>query len=273
MFQKVKPLPGSSFPMFLWITSLKPLIPSFQSLVLAWILGLALYLTPQQVLAQAQQSPYEITWAKGLAITGIGGVTIGLGHKQSRRLQGLTDAELDALESGKIWAIDRFAIRQSNQSAKIISDITGYGAFALPFSLLAYKPVQAHALDAGAIYGQVLLLNTGLTMLSKNSFRRSRPYVYNPHTGLLKRRSRDARRSFFSGHTSNAAANSFYSAQVLLDFRNSSKGEGWVWASAALLPTITGTTRVLSGNHYWTDVLVGYAIGAGIGVLLPRLYR
>jgi len=29
----------------------------------------------------------------------------------------------------------------------------------------------------------------------------------------------------------------------------------------------------MSGNHFWTDILMGFSTGAGIGFLVPMLHR
>ena len=46
-----------------------------------------------------------------------------------------------------------------------------------------------------------------------------------------------------------------------------------IWSVAALYPAITGYLRVDSANHFPTDVIVGYAVGAGIGFLIPELHK
>ena len=218
-------------------------------------------------------SPYDIPLGTGLLVGGTGALAGGTGLYFSSRLAPLSEAEIAALDRGDIWSVDRLATRKRDRTALIISDVTGYGATVLPLSLLASALVRDNAGDAGLLYVQAALLNGGLTQLVKNTARRTRPYAYNPDVALSRKRVKDARRSFFSGHTSNAAVNSFFTAQVYSDFYPDREQRGWVWVSAAVLPAVTGATRVLSGNHFWTDVAVGYVVGAGIGVLVPQLYR
>ena len=218
-------------------------------------------------------SPYDLSLGRGLAVGGAGAIAGGVGTLFSRRMEPLSEAEVAALDRGDVWALDRLATRKRSPVALVISDVTGYGATALPLSLLGSDRVRDNAADPGLLYVQAMLLNGGITHLVKNTARRPRPYTRNPLVPLAQKRVKDARRSFFSGHTSNAAVNAFFTAQVYSDFYPDREQRGWVWVSAALLPAVTGTTRVLSGNHYWTDVLVGYVVGAGIGVLVPRLHR
>jgi membrane-associated phospholipid phosphatase len=47
----------------------------------------------------------------------------------------------------------------------------------------------------------------------------------------------------------------------------------WMWAAAGLLTAATGTLRMASESHYFTDVVGEAAVGAGSGVLFPLLHR
>ncbi len=218
-------------------------------------------------------SPYNLELGRGLLVTGTGLATGGIGLYYSAKLEALTEEQALAFDRGDIWAFDQLATRKRNHVALVISDVTGYGATLLPASLIASDRVRDNGGQAALLFAQVVLLNTGVTQLVKNTVRRPRPYTYNPEVEPLQKQIKDARRSFFSGHTSNAAANSFFTAQLYHDYYPARRGDGWVWVSAAVLPAITGSTRVLSGNHYWSDVVVGYLVGAGIGVLVPTLYK
>ena len=66
---------------------------------------------------------------------------------------------------------------------------------------------------------------------------------------------------------------SFLTAKMYHDFYPESDARPYVWASAALIPAITGYLRVRGGKHYLTDVLVGYGVGAAIGILVPQLHK
>ncbi len=234
---------------------------------------LLLYLAGALSVGAQVDSPYRLSPGKELALYGFGGATFGLGTIASARLDLLSAEDLQTLTRDEVWKFDRSATRRRSESARLTSDVLGYGATALPLALLVSPEVRANAVEVGVLYSQVLLVNAGATQLVKNTVRRTRPYVYNDAFTLEKRLQKDGRRSFFSGHTSNAAASAFFAAQVFSDFYPNSKAKPWVWTAACLIPAATGATRVLSGNHYVTDVVVGYAVGAGIGLLVPRLHR
>ena len=117
------------------------------------------------------------------------------------------------------------------------------------------------------------MLNAGLTLLTKYTVRRIRPFNYDPETSVEKKMSTNAQASFFSGHTSMTATNSFFAAKVFSDYYPDSQCKSLVWAIAATLPAITGYLRVRGGRHYPTDVITGYAVGAAVGYLIPHWHR
>jgi len=79
--------------------------------------------------------------------------------------------------------------------------------------------------------------------------------------------------SFFSGHTTQSAANSFFAARVFSDYTKSTRAKVLVWTGAALYPALVGHLRRETGHHFNTDVIVGYCVGALIGYLVPELHR
>ncbi len=84
---------------------------------------------------------------------------------------------------------------------------------------------------------------------------------------------KNTRRSFFSGHTSHVAASTFFTAKVLTDINPDGSNNSLYWITAATIPAITGYLRVKGGKHFPTDVIVGYAVGALVGILVPELHK
>jgi len=123
------------------------------------------------------------------------------------------------------------------------------------------------------MYLETMLVNNSLTALSKTFFRRTRPYAYNDDVDLTLKLGKATRFSFFSGHTSNVAAASFFSAKVYSDNNPGSKMRNVYWGTAAIIPAIQGYLRVKGGKHFPTDVIVGYVVGAVAGILVPELHR
>jgi membrane-associated phospholipid phosphatase len=81
----------------------------------------------------------------------------------------------------------------------------------------------------------------------------------------------DTRLSFFSGHTSSAFA-AAVAAGTIADFHHL-ENRKWIWASGLTFATATGVLRVMSDQHYATDVLTGMAAGGLAGWLIPKLHK
>ena len=122
----------------------------------------------------------------------------------------------------------------------------------------------------------VLLEATALT-LSVNAFvkhlaRRSRPQDHFCEEEKIVVPCRpDTRLSFYSGHTS-AAFVAAVAGGTLADFHHLEHRE-WIWATGLTLATATGALRVMSDQHYATDVLTGVAAGSLAGWLIPKLHK
>jgi membrane-associated phospholipid phosphatase len=111
------------------------------------------------------------------------------------------------------------------------------------------------------------------TNIAKGTVRRTRPFVYGQEAPLDKRIKAGGRHAFFSGHTSLAAANSFFAAKVFSDYYPDSKLKPLVWGAAVAVPALVASQRVRAGKHYPTDTVVGYVFGAACGYLVPHLHR
>lgn len=219
------------------------------------------------------QSPYRLCPGKELGIIATGGAAVGAGVWLKDQTTLLTAAELEQLDRTQVNVFDRVAIGLHSPSAREASDYFLDGSHLLPILLLAGKPTRHHFGQIALLWGETVLVNGGLTFTSKYAFRRPRPYVYSIETNAPEKQTTNAQASFFSGHTSAAAANAFFTAKVFSDFYPESKWKPVVWATAATIPAITGYLRVRSGRHYPTDVIAGYAVGALTGFFIPHLHK
>lgn len=123
------------------------------------------------------------------------------------------------------------------------------------------------------MYAEVLSLNGGITGVTKGAFGKFRPYAYNPNVDIEFKLRPTTRRSFFSGHTSHVASLSFFTATVFDDLYPNSDLKYVVWAGAVVAPAITGYMRIKAGQHFPTDVIVGYGVGALVGYFIPELHK
>ena len=108
--------------------------------------------------------------------------------------------------------------------------------------------------------------------LTVGTVHRFRPYLYGAEGGH-RRGGAVAANSFFSGHVAHVATATFFAAQVFHDFNPGARAQPYVWGAAAAVPAVVAYFRIRAGKHFLTDNLVGYAVGASVGVLVPRLHR
>jgi len=226
-------------------------------------------------LAGQSTFPYQLSSGVDYPLLGAGLLTTGFSYYLDRKTPALLEDELPLLQINAIPRIDRHVTRYYSPQAHQFSNVTALASMVAPFALFLdrHNRRDGNGGKLMLITLQGALLNAGLINLTKTSVRRPRPFVFNSNVPLEFKLRRDARYSFFSGHTAVSAFFAFTGAQMYHDLYPESSCRGVVWASAGVLPLLTGYGRMRAGKHYVTDILVGYGVGALIGVLIPRLHR
>jgi len=217
------------------------------------------------------QSPYVLDPGREWLLFGSGGALGISGLIARNNVAPLTIEQINALDPSDVNRFDRGAIKPYHEA--LASDaITGVSVF-LPLTFLANKQIRQDWKIVGVMWGETLLLQSGLNALVKGLSQRTRPYVYNENTPLSRKTTSDARASFYSGHIGTTAAMSFFTAKVFSDYVADRRSRIVLWGAAATLPVVVGTLRVESGHHFPSDVIVGYVTGAAIGYLVPELHK
>lgn len=236
---------------------------------LIWLLCLA-FLLP---VGLSGQNPYRFNDRIDGPIVGGGVLTFGTSLLIDRKVEPLTPEEIAALNTSRIMKIDLFSTRHYSQKSRKLSDNLLKTSGIIPFTLL----IDRHSGDdfgtIGLLTLESFLLNMGLTNLTKVTAKRPRPYMCNPDVPMEIKIKKDSRYSFFSGHTSTTACMYFLTAQLFSDFYPDSDLKPLVWTVAGIIPAITAYTRMKAGKHFFTDVLLGYIVGAAVGIVLPVLHR
>jgi membrane-associated phospholipid phosphatase len=217
------------------------------------------------------ESPFELKTAKEAAIIGAG-VVVGISAL-------LVMSNIDILSDEKIYnfspenvnAFDRIAIGPFSEDN--LGDALLYGSFLLPLTFLTYDQTREDFGTLALMYGEVVLLNAGINGLVKGLTARARPFVYDENSPAEEKFKLDARHSFYSGHTSMSASNSFFTAKVFSEYLSDNTTKFFIWGVAALIPAVTGFSRVSTHNHFPTDVIAGYIVGAAIGYLIPEIHK
>jgi membrane-associated phospholipid phosphatase len=216
-----------------------------------------------------KELPFLVTSA---AVFAGGFIVDGLDKTQPYTEEELTNNPPDA---SKINSLDRGAVNNWSPSISTASDAVLLTVTVLPALFLSEHHTGRDIKTLLIMYAEVFTLNYGLTEIAKSSLNRPRPYVYNPEVPMGTRTGSFSKKSFYSGHTSQTAAASFFFAKVITDYHPTlRKGlKIGLWAFAIAIPAANGTLRVLAGKHFPTDVMTGYVAGAATGWLIPQLHR
>lgn len=227
---------------------------------------------PSNVAAQTE-NPYEIKGKLDIPLFLGGGLALGISSKKYKKKISLTKEELDALDPSSIRGFDAWAVGQYSLQAQHLSDKLFMSSPIAPLLLLTNKNSRSQAGQIGFFFLQVGFINYSLGALTKELVKRKRPFVYNKDLPYEIRQRPAATSSFYSGHAALTSGFYFMSAKIFHDFNPDSKLRPFVWGTAAIVPAITGYMRVKGGKHYPTDVIVGYLVGAAVGILVPHIHR
>ena len=232
---------------------------------------------------QKSNSPYEWKWVRDGIWTGVGLGASAYGLMLIKNKDDLPLAEREKFlnneslqkEIDNLNFLDQWIAGKHNKSANAISDIPFALSFAAPFAFLFDDEINDHTGQYIGIYIESLATTAALYTITAGLVDRSRPYVYDNSgdTSNDRRFKNNGQRSFYSGHVAATATATFFAAKAYSDFNPDANGKVWVWTGAAVLPASVGVLRMEAGQHFLTDVLLGYVLGAGTGILVPELHK
>ena len=218
------------------------------------------------------QSPYQINWKADIPILIGGGASLVTGRILSNSLSPVTMEFVASLDPNDVNSFDRPAINKTSSFARSSSDYLLFSSISYPFLLLADKKIRNSIGIVGFLFVETTLLSNGLTTLAKGSFKRTRPFIYNPEIPFEDKVRHNSRLSFYSGHANAVASFSFFTAKVFSDYNPNSNLKPYIWVAAITLPAATAFFRYKAGRHFPTDTIVGYLMGASIGYFVPHFH-
>ncbi len=166
-------------------------------------------------------------------------------------------------------SFDRAVIGNKNDGLEHISDLTAAAASVFP-AVLDYFDVglSKEFAENMTVYAEVISVNNALVTIAKYEIQRPLPRTYDGDPNLVQ--SPGGYRSFYSGHTSLTFA-ALSAAAMTRSLRH--EGEWWPWVLTGVVGTSVAYERVEAGRHFYTDVLVGAAIGTTLGILIPKWHH
>jgi membrane-associated phospholipid phosphatase len=174
-------------------------------------------------------------------------------------------------DSAKVNSLDRHFAGNYSETWTRFGDITTASVLVLvPAGLLIGEPSRGGLKDLVVVL-EAVLLTSSLQVTTSYAVSRPRPRVYGEEAPLDERNDANAGRSFFSGHVANCVAATLVVNQALR--RTGSPRLAWAVLGVGLGGSaLVSVARVEGGGHFPSDVIIGYAVGVGVGIAVPALH-
>ena len=189
-----------------------------------------------------------------------------------------TPLNLDGLHRQDIPAFDRWAIGFYSPKLSSMSSVIGTAELAIPVAVNAWDTYTGSQAWYGVLVDALLFeeattLSSSLSSYSKSFIRlHSTPLAYDPNVSATVREQPQNVSSFFSGHTTFAFTTAVFSAYTFQLRHSESPLVPWVWGGSLAMATGVGSMRILAGKHFPSDVVMGAAVGAACGFVVPWLH-
>lgn len=189
-----------------------------------------------------------------------------------------TDIILSNIDNNVVHIDSKLNIDEVNKIDKILMrpyskkfDLLGTGfELATAITPLVFLSVSTTEWTTIAgMYAETMLFAYGFKELAKAVFDRPRPYMYFDDFPIEEVQKGDWNSSFFSGHTTLSFAAATFTTYVFCKYKPESKWKIPVIATSYTLAAATAAMRILSGNHFLTDVAIGAVVGSITGLLIP----
>ena len=235
---------------------------------------LAAFVTSLPARAQSVASPYHTRFAVDGPVTlGLTGVNVA-GLLLIRAKTGISPQAAVALNKANVPVFDRFSAGYYDEGYRTVSDYMLISSLVGSPAIMALDPsIRSKAGQIAGLYVQTLVATGAVFTMAAGTVYRQRPLTYSSTASITERTRQNATNSFFAGHTAYSAAATFFAAKVFHDFHPNSPAQPYVWAAAALVPAAVGYCRIEAGKHFLSDNLLGYAVGATLGIMVPQLHK
>lgn len=219
-------------------------------------------------------SPYRTSFRKDGPITlGLLGLNV-LGLQLIQNKKPLTPEQLATKTRDRVPFFDRGNVGYFDEDIDKQSYVPFYASFAWPVVMMLADGDQTRNLgQVLTLYVQTMAVTGAMFSITAGAINRSRPLVYGTNTPMARRISNNSQRSFYAGHTAATAASTFFTAKVFSDMNPDSKLRPYIWVVAAAVPALVGYQRYQSGQHFLSDNILGYALGAATGILIPHWHK
>ncbi len=231
-----------------------------------FLIFLLVFASVQTQGAERAPSLYKTDLATDLSITGISLLTTTVLYGFEKKLISLRCP----CPTSEINSLDRGVVGNRSNAALLMTDVA-LGAFMTVPLLADWFLVGGWSpefIEDTLVFTQVLAVTGAFTSIVKNVVQRPIPRSYEGEVASMT--SPTGYRSFFSGHVSMATA-ALTAGAVTLSQRMDS--HVWPWFVVGGGGLLVAAGRIAGGAHFYTDVIVGGAMGVSAGLLIPWLHR
>jgi len=179
------------------------------------------------------------------------------------------------LWSNEMMELDRSVRDNFSRRAAHVSDALLAGSIAAPVMYLTGSTIDDADGDRLLIYAQSMGINAALAQGTKRLVQRPRPYMYSKDPVVrryAKEHGDDGYLSFYSGHAALSFGAAVTGAYLLGASSDNKLARGMSWGIGLMAASATANLRVRAGKHFYSDVLIGAAIGTAVGYVVPALH-
>lgn len=156
-----------------------------------------------------------------------------------------------------------------------ISDATLAAMVAAPIIYFTGSTIEDADGDRLLIYAESLAINLAVFEGAKHLVQRPRPYLYSTSPEVVRyaeRQGEDAYQSFYSAHAATAFCAATAGAYLLGASSSSSSARALAWGGGFAAAAAAANLRVRAGKHFYSDIVIGSAVGIAIGYVVPALH-
>ena len=174
-------------------------------------------------------------------------------------------------DSAAVNRFDRTASACYNRPLDISATVLMWIMATAPAGLAVLPGTDARTVLV--MYLETVMFSQGIKEGLKAFAHRWRPYTYHEDPSTHYAVPGDYVKSWPSGHTTTVFASAVFASYVYCSYYPDSPRRLPFTAACLTAAATVGTMRVLSGNHFITDVLSGAVIGSACGLLIPFVHR
>ncbi len=216
---------------------------------------------------------YHLRPAVDIPVSVAGAAWSGYAFSKIYSKDDIPDSVVAHLNKDDLNVFDRWAAGKSSDAIDQASNYLFYGSIPLPALLFIDKKMRKDAAKIGFLYFESFAI-TGLLYTGCDYFiDRYRPETYDTDLPVSERTSGNNKNAFFAGHVAVVGTATFFMAKVYSDYHPESKWKWAFWGGAAVATGTMIYMRHAAGKHFPTDLLVGTAVGALSGILVPQFHK